>query len=97
MHDLTLHFLADLHVHPAQPGSKATALVSGQWCAILCIDRRRWSARLTFTGSPSPGDTFRTGVQLLMPDALAHFPAGADFTLWANGSEGTGRVVSIAI
>ncbi|KAB7762050.1 MULTISPECIES: hypothetical protein [Xanthomonas] len=93
MHDLPHHFLADLLLHPAQPGSKATALVSGQWCAILCIDQQQWSARLTFTGSPAPGVTFRAGVQLLMPDALAHFPAGADFTLWANGSEGTGHVV----
>lgn len=96
MHDLPQHFLADLQLDPAQPGSKATALVSGQWCAILCIDRQQWSARLTFTGSTSSGDTFRAGVQLLMPDALAHFPAGADFTLWANGSEGTGHVVSSA-
>ncbi|KMM74939.1 hypothetical protein ACP93_14140 [Xanthomonas sp. NCPPB 1128] len=94
MHDLSHHFLADLQLHPAQPGSKATALVSGQWCAILCIGQQRWLARLTFTGSPSPCDTFRAAVQLLMPEAIACFPAGADFTLWANGNEGTSHVVS---
>ncbi|MBB6368856.1 hypothetical protein FHR56_004037 [Xanthomonas sacchari] len=94
MHDMPHHFLADLHLLPAQSGSKATALASGQWCAILCIDQQPWSARLTFSGRPSPGDTFRAAVQLLMPDAIAHFPAGADFTLWANGNAGTGHVVS---
>ncbi|WP_226975144.1 hypothetical protein [Xanthomonas sp. LMG 12462] len=61
MHDLPYHFLADLLLHPAQPGSKATALVSGQWCAILCIDQQQWSARLTFTGSPAPGVTSAQG------------------------------------
>ncbi|MBB5943885.1 hypothetical protein [Xanthomonas sp. 3307] len=91
---LPYHFLADLHLHPAQPGSKAIALVPGQWCAILCIDQQQWSARLTFTGSPSPGDTFRAAVQLLMSEAIACFPAGTDFTLWANGNAGTGHVVS---
>jgi len=62
---------------------------------VLGINDEHWSARLYFSGDPSPGETFSAGVQLLYPDkALQFFTVGAEFTVWEGGTKGTGRVVS---
>lgn len=90
------HFIAEIYLFPTQAGGRTTPLVSGEWRTILGINNEHWSARLTYTDNPSPGDTFQAIVQLLIPDAVQYFLAGADFTIWENGNKGTGRVVSIA-
>jgi hypothetical protein len=64
---------------------------------VLGINNEHWSALLTFSGQPSPGETFQAWVKLLLPAAaLPYFVIGAEFTVWEGGTKGTGRVVSLA-
>ena len=90
------HLVTEIHLLRIETGSRSTPLASGEWRTILGIGNEHWSARLTFADSPGPGDTFHATVQLLVPDALKHFPVGSNFTVWENGNKGTGRVLSVA-
>ena len=90
-------FFADIYLLPAEAGGRQGPLVSGEWRTVLGINNEHWSARLTFAGQPGPGETFRAGVQLLVPEqALQYFTIGAEFTVWEGGTKGTGRVASLA-
>lgn len=90
-------FFADVHLLPSSAGGRKRPLGSGEWRTVLGIEGEYWSARLAFAGQPSPGETFRCGVQLLMPEeALPYFTPGKEFTVWEGGTRGTGRVVSLA-
>ena len=90
------HFIADIHLSQTDAGGRAGPLVSGEWRTVLGINGDHWSARLVFSDNPSPGQTFRAAVQLLVPDALRHFQVGAEFTVWECGTKAMGRVVSRA-
>jgi len=63
---------------------------------VLGIEGQHWSARLLFPGELAPGQTCQAVAQLLVADALTHFPIGAKFTLWHGGVVGSGRVLSVA-
>ena len=90
-------FFADLYLLPTEAGGRQGPLVSGVWRTMLGINGEHWSARLTFAGQPAPGETFHSGVQLLVPEvALSYFAVGVEFTVWEGGTKGTGRVVSLA-
>lgn len=89
-------FSAEIHLLPTHAGGRADLLVTGEWRTVLGINNHHWSARLTFPGSPAPGDIFLATVQLLVPDALQHFPLRAEFMVWEGGTKGTGRVVEVA-
>lgn len=93
---MTEHFFADIHLLPTDAGGRAGPLISGEWRTVLCINGEHWSARLVFSDNVSPGQNFRAAVQLLVPDALPHFPVGAEFTVWEGGTKGAGRVASRA-
>jgi hypothetical protein len=94
---MSSEFFADIYLLPTEAGGRHGPLVSGEWRTVLGINNEHWSARLTFTGRPLPGDTFHAGVQLLVPEAaLPYFTVGAEFTVWEAGTKGTGRVVSVA-
>ena len=70
---------------------------SGEWRTVLGVEGKNWSARLVFSGSPSPGETFHASVKLLLPEAFSQFPIGAVFTVWEGDIRATGRVVSVAL
>ena len=89
-------FVADICLLNAEAGGRVGALVSGEWRTVLGVGNGHWSARLRFSGAPSPGQTFQASVQLLAPDALQYFPVGAEFTVWEGGTKGLGRVLSPA-
>jgi len=90
-------FFADIYLLPTESGGRRGPLISGEWRTVLGINNEHWSARLTFSDQPEPGSTFRAGVQLLLPkEALSLFPVGAEFTVWEDGTKGTGRVVALA-
>lgn len=93
---MSAQFAAEIHLLTTEAGGRSGPLLSGEWRTILGINDEHWSARLIFSGTPSPGDTFRATVQLLMPEAGQHFPVGAEFTVQEGGTRGTGRVVSAA-
>ena len=89
------HFLAEIRLLPTEAGGRKGRLLSGEWRTVLGINDEHWSARLSFSGEPSPGETFVADIQLLYPDkALQFFAVGAEFTVWEGGTKGTGRVVS---
>ncbi len=88
------HCLAEIRLLPTEVGGRKGPLLSGEWRTILGVNDEHWSARLSFSGQPSPGHAFVAGVELLYPDrALEFFPIGAEFTVWEGGTKGTGRVV----
>jgi hypothetical protein len=87
-------FVAQIDLLTTEAGGRAGPLVSGEWRTVLSVNGGNWSARLTFSGEPVPGDTFRATVQLLMPHAAQHFPIGVEFTVWEGGTKGVGRVLS---
>lgn len=89
-------FIAEIRLLATEAGGRAGPLLSGEWRTVLGIGGEHWSARLAFSGMPSPGEVFRASVQLLMPEALQYFPVGAEFTVWEGGTKGVGRVLSIA-
>lgn len=90
-------FVAEIHLLPTESGGCKGPLVSGEWRTVLGINNEHWSARLTFSGQPAPGETFAAAVQLLMSEtALPFFPLGAELTVWEGGTKGTGRVTSVA-
>ena len=90
-------FFADIHLLSTEDGGRQRALVGGEWRTVLGINNEHWSARLTFSGHPSPGETFRAEVQLLFPEkALQYFAPGAEFTVWEGSTKGIGRVASLA-
>ena len=89
-------FVAEIHLLPAERGGRAGPLVPGEWRTVLGINNEHWSARLLFEASPEPGDSFRATVQLLVPEAMQHFPAGAEFTVWEGGTKGVGHVLPTA-
>ena len=91
------HFIAEIHLLPSESGGRAGPLTTDEWRTVLGINNESWSARLTFSGRPAPGETFTASVQLLMSEiALPFFPVGAEFTVWEGGTKGVGRVVSVA-
>jgi hypothetical protein len=89
-------FVADIRLLSTETGGRAGPLLSGEWRTVLGIGGEHWSARLLFSGEPSPGEAFQASVQLLMPEALQYFPVGAEFTVWEGGTKGVGRVLSMA-
>ena len=91
---MSLEFFADIHLVPTEARGRKHPLVGSEWRTVLGINKEHWSARLTFSGQPAPGETFRAGVQLLYPEkALQYFTIGAEFTVWEGGTKGIGRVV----
>jgi hypothetical protein len=89
-------FVAEIRLLATSAGGRLGPLLSGEWRTVLGVRDEHWSARLTFTGTPSPGETFHASVQLLVPEAIQHFPVGAEFTVWEGGTKGVGHVLSIA-
>jgi hypothetical protein len=89
------HFVAEITLLDTPAGGRVRPLASGEWRTVLGVSGEHWSARLTFQDCPCPGDVFEARVQLLIPEASTNFPVGAAFTIWENGTKGTGRVVSL--
>ena len=89
-------FSAEIYLLPTQAGGRTTPLAFGEWRTVLGINDEHWSARLLFSGTHSPGETFPVTVQLLLPEAIQYFPIGAEFTVWEGGTKATGRVLSAA-
>jgi translation elongation factor EF-Tu-like GTPase len=89
-------FSAEIYLLTTEVGGRTTPLTPGDWRTVLCINNEHWSARLLFSGTHSPGETFPVAVQLLMPEAIQYFPIGAEFTVWEGGTRGHGRVLSSA-
>ena len=87
-------FAVEIHLLPTTSGGRQSPLMHGEWRTVLGINNEYWSARLLYSGSHSPGETFRATVQLLVPEADQHFSVGAEFTVWEGGTKGTGRVLS---
>ena len=81
---------------PSDSGGLANAVTGGEWRTVLGVDGEHWSARLHFHGKLEPGKKSRATVEFLFPQALEHFPAGAEFTVWHGGIVGCGRVVLVA-
>jgi hypothetical protein len=91
------HFTAEIHLLATEVGGRKDPLLSGEWRTVLGMNGEHWSARLTFSGQPGPGQSFTAGVTLLRPDvALEFFILGAEFTVWEGCTKGTGRVVAVA-
>lgn len=90
-------FVAEIHLLATDAGGRVGPLLSGEWRTVLGINDEHWSARLQFPGNPAPGDVFQAQVQLLVPEARPHFPAGAEFTVWEGGAKGLGRVLAAAV
>jgi hypothetical protein len=89
-------FVAEIRLFATEADGRAGPLLSGEWRTVLGIGSEHWSARLNFSGLPSPGQVFEASVQLLAPEALQYFPVGAEFTVWEGGTKGVGHVLSIA-
>ena len=90
-------FLANIQLLPTEAGGRKGQLPSGEWRTVLGINNELWSARLTFSGQPAPGQSFVAQVQLLLPDlARPFFQVGAEFTVWEGGTKGVGQVVGLA-
>lgn len=87
-------FSAEICLQLTESGGRAVPLPSDEWRTVLGIGDENWSARILFSGNPAPGETFAATVQLLVPEAAQHFPAGAEFTVWEGGTKGTGHVLS---
>jgi hypothetical protein len=90
-------FRASIQLHATEDDGRSQALPEGEWHTLFCVGGENWSARLFFSGSPAPGDSFRAEVQLLSPEAYEQFPVGAQFTVWENGMKGTGHVLTGAV
>jgi hypothetical protein len=94
---MSADFLAEIRLLTTEAGGRSGPLLSGEWRTVLGINNEYWSARLTFSGQPLPGEAFSADVELLRPDvALSFFPVGAEFTVWEGGTKGMGRVGSVA-
>ena len=89
-------FLVEIRLLATDAGGRAGPLLSGEWRTVLGVGDEHWSARLFFSGTPSPGQTFQASVQLLVPEALQYFPVGTEFTVWEGGTKGMGHVLSLA-
>lgn len=96
LNGMPLSFVAEIRLLATEAGGRNGPLLSGEWRTVLGVDNEHWSARLVFLATPSPGEVFQASVQLLVPEALGHFPVGAEFTVWEGGTKGVGRVLSIA-
>lgn len=90
-------FDAEIRLHATESGGREGPLLSVEWRTVLSVGGENWSARLSFSGTPLPGQAFSASVQLLVPEALQYFPVGAEFTVWEGGTKGTGRVLSSAV
>lgn len=90
-------FAAEIHLLPAERGGRVGPLVHGEWRTVLGINNEHLSARLLFDEAPAPGDSFRATVQLLVPEAIHHFPVGAEFTVWESGAKGAVHVLPSAL
>ena len=88
-------FDAEIHLLASEAGGRAGPLLSGEWRTVLGVGKENWSARIKFSGTPLPGEIFHASVQLLIPEALQHFPVGAEFTVWEGGTKGVGHVLSL--
>lgn len=91
---MSASFFAQIDLLATEAGGRAGRLPSGEWRTVLGINNEHWSARLVFTGEPSPGEAFHATVQLLVPQAEQYFPVGAEFTVWEGGTKAVGRVLS---
>ena len=89
-------FSVEIYLLPTDAGGRHSPLSHDEWRTILGINDEHWSARLRFSGNPSPGETFTATMQLLVPEANQYFPVGAEFTVWEGGTKGVDRVVSVA-
>jgi hypothetical protein len=87
-------FAAEIHLWPTESGGRKSPLTLGEWRTVLGVNGVHWSARLLFSGSHAPGETFRAQVQLLVPEAAGYFPIGAQFSIWEGGTKGVGCVLS---
>ena len=74
-------FDAEISLEDQEAGGRAGPLFSGEWSTVLGFGQEHWSARLRCSGSPSRGEVSHASVQLLVPEALAPFPVGAEFTV----------------
>lgn len=92
---MTPIFVAQIHLFTPEAGGRAGPLPPSEWRTVLSTNGENWSARLVFSGAPSPGDTFEATAQLLMPEATQHFPVGTEFTIWEGGTKGIGHVLSV--
>lgn len=88
-------FEANIRLIDTAAGGRSGPLPLGEWRTVLGIGQEHWSARLKFLGTPSPGEAFVASVQLLVPEALQHFPVGAEFTVWEGGTKGVGHVLLV--
>lgn len=94
---MTNHFVAKIQLATTEAGGRKGPLVSGEWRTVLGAKNENWSARLTFSDEPMPGDSFVAFVELLRSDiALGFFPVGAEFTVWEGSVKAVGRVISLA-
>ena len=89
-------FEAEIRLDDQDAAGRAGPLFSGEWSTVLGLGEAHWSARLRCSGLPSPGAVFRASVQLLVPEGLALFPMGAEFTVWDGGTTGSGRVLCVS-
>ena len=89
-------FEAEIRLADQEAGGRAGPLFSGEWSTVLGLGQEHGSARLRCSGSPSPGEVFHASVQLLVPEALALFPVGIEFTVWDGGTTGRGRVLGVS-
>ena len=91
------HFVASIQLLSTEAGGRKGPLLHGEWRTVLGIKNEHWSARLAFTGRPSPGQSFVAEVSLLAPDvALPFFQIGSEFTVWEGGTKGVGKVAVLA-
>jgi hypothetical protein len=88
---------ADIILHATEAGGRKSPLSGGEWRTVLGVNGEHWSARLLFSGSPLPGEKFGASVQLLVPEAYAHFPVGTEFSVWEGRELGVGRVLSVSV
>ena len=88
-------FTAEIYLFSTTDGGRQGPLPIEEWRTILRVGEKNWSARLSYAGSPNPGERFVATIRLLEPEALQRFPLGAEFTVLEGGSKGAGRVESI--
>ena len=61
----TVHLTAEIHLLATEEGGRQGPLISGEWRTVLEVNGEHWSARLTFVGEPSPGESFLANVEFL--------------------------------
>lgn len=57
-------FSVEIYLLPTEAGGRHGPLSHGEWRTILGNGDEYWSARLHFSGNPSPGETFAATMRL---------------------------------